>query len=62
MSVELALLFLLSTFCMGSASGREVRLERSWVYPEGRYEGAMVEEQTPDPVLSINLNPDLLGP
>lgn len=32
------------------------------MYLQGRYGGTMVVEQMPDPVLSINLNPDLQVP
>lgn len=65
--VELPLLFLLSSFtsphsARGFAYGREWRPAEVFGVSGGQVPGPAVEEQTPDPVLSINLNPDLPGP
>lgn len=62
--------FLLSlpTLCGGAGGGgrlaysREPRLAEVLDVSGGQVGGAVVAEQTPDPVLSINLNPDLPGP
>lgn len=75
-SAELCLFFLLSSFPSrivrgGGGEGGQGCLwqgaQAGWLVEVlgvsgGQVPGAGVAEQTPDPVLSINLNPDLLGP
>lgn len=75
-SAELRLFFLLSSFPSRVVRGRGVGgdggclwqgAQAGWLaevlgVSGGQVPGAGLAEQTPDPVLSINLNPDLPGP